>query len=497
MEENSKDKIIVITNDQDKKENTWFPNYTKQVARYKYYVLSASLICLIAGYVACEFGYNKPRRNLEASFSISNSFPFTSSNDNLYYPNGNKFNQSDIINSENIKAVLELKDENGNLKYSNLTYDKLINSSSVSISKIYSTSSENEAADSKFTIKLLLKSFSNSEQATSFVKDLVNNYTDVYFKTQTNSLYIEDNLNYYSVENYNTYNDLFEKLVILQNQYNSIESAYNSLIKSSLDSKIGENGKSISQLNNEFKNACDLSLLESSAYSASYLINFTSDNDASKTKTYIENKVNAYIKDYNSNLAKIDSLTTLINNLNIGSDSSSNIPSSTYELLNGYIKQKSTLTSKNLEIEAILNHYGYSYDSPSKSFILGNQGAVIRLNNYINGSDSTYLDECKALVNQFDSLKDELIKQKELLVKSYSDIYSKCEIKFDTPSIGSVTGGVSNYIGAIAGLLLGYVISSLIASYYGKNHPKKEDDDNSNSHSSNNIVEVTPSNQDK
>lgn len=484
MEENSKDKIIVITNDQDKKENTWFPNYTKQVARFKYYVLAASLICLIGGYVACEFGYNKSRRNVEANISISNSFLFTVSNNNLYYPNNTQFNQSDIIKKDNIKNVLDLKDENGNLKYANLSYDKLIDSYTISISKITSDE-ENASANQTFTIKLLLKSFSNSQQAISFIKDLVNNYTDVYFKSQTTTLTIEDNLIYYSNENYNTYNDLFEKLVILQNQYNSIQKIYTSLLQNNLGDKIGENNKTIAQLNNEFKVECDLSLLNTQAYSSSYLINFTSDKNPTNTKTKLENKVKAYISSFNTNSAKIDSIQKLIDDLNI-SDSSTSVPSSTYELLNKYVTQKAELTNANLEIQTILRNYGYTYNSSTKEFELGSEGIMVRLNNYISNRDTTYLDECQALVNQFDAIKDNLVAQKDILIKSYSDIYSKCEIKFDSPSIGKTTGGVSNYIGAIAGLLIGYIISSLIVSYYGKNHPKKED-------TPSDIVEITPS----
>lgn len=487
MEENNKN-VIVIQNDDDNKikdpKKLTFSKYWHYVGKFRYWILGLTLFFAIIGYLFSFIYLNPKNRVLTSSFTlnfplqeVNNNNNSESNNNNISYTyfDGSTFSYQSIISNDSINYVINntfTDDEKTNKKYT-FFIEKINDYNAISIQQATNTVNNNTVViPNKYIITAKVKYLGNkSTIAKDFISDLLKRANDVAVEKLSSSTLLKTLPNSIS--------DLSYDLIIsqLSKQYTLINNSYSELEKKVSSNLIFEDNISLrmrtSDLKSKYNNGVVGDIfadLKSEALTRSfykYDINRNLDDVISEVKTKAINDTNA-LSNIDKEIADKKETMSKYNR----TDSDSKLSEYFIQLSNELEK----LQEQKREYEANINSYGYSSDG-----------------NYVEGSILDNLNKAKTpgantewveanqqfntrLNNYYNMLKVDADKANNDYIYAYKT--SSNGVLFDTAGIATIDGEINDFIIAVIGLVLGYLLSSIICAYIGNHKDNNKNDKN-------------------
>jgi len=211
-------KVIVFADDNKPNGLTW-AKYGKSIHRYRYWLLGFTLVGAIAGYLSAALILNPKREKMSLTFSYDIPLRKDANSGTSTYFDGSAFDYRAMISEDNVKAVAEKTDKDGNLLFS-VDADKLIEKNALSVTE---TKAEDASVPPSYTLTTNPSYFASSRQAKSFLQAVAMTLADQ----------AEEKLQGYRLSNpldsINTQTTFDSDLSLLDRQYQLLENTYTSL----------------------------------------------------------------------------------------------------------------------------------------------------------------------------------------------------------------------------------------------------------------------------
>lgn len=473
--DNKSEKIVVVENEPQNKDPhrfTWQKMWLF-IGKYKYWVLSATLIGLLGGFLGANYVLNPKKQNFTTTFTLK-------------LPENNTFDYSTMISAENIKNMALTKaDQNYNT-------DEIISSNSLNISKVVETvyvDGTQQSAYKPMTFKITgnVKPFDNVQQIVNFINDLTNytvvNYYTGYISTLNSSVLHGDN----EIEDYAT------KLSAYELNFTNLNNIINTLSKTFGPSTyINDSNDTIGALYNTFtydfvaKNQYYLDWVTfnikngfisnkltqiSSIYVGSStskpedfaFVNF-SDETKEQNKVSITNNLNQTNNQITRVTDEISSLNTQIKDILDSINTSSTDPSiypaildTLFSQLATYKEQLSSFNKRKMFLEAQLTNISRAPLSDSSS-----------------EEDKTYYANKQVFDDSLASFDNLLTSYKTQTEEATNYILANSSIvSFEYTDIIDVSGGYNAYLVMVAGAVALLVLSSIVVCIVGQYKERK------------------------
>lgn len=449
-----------------------FRNIGKAINKFKWWIIGATVIGGVAGYLVFSKGINPGRERMVSSFEFNiNAKPkltegVTLKNEELaiqtlYLSDSSIFSYTDVVSKDRLNAVKA----NNPDEFGKINTEKMAENGGISISRSSYTDQATGRIvyeyPARYTLSASKSYFSSEKQAKSFINALLNYQLEV-AKTANDNYEIAD---YLSSNNNSSFGLFVDNLNL---QYNAIDKCFSSLIKEFDYSSIGnEKGESLNKLYNSF--------VSSYAYGASNLIlqyegdlyhnhlvdyhNATVDGLKAQAEAYKENLRNNLIdlQSYEASLAKL--IEAKINNI----ESNSLIEKQIIETNEQIMKIKEVNAKY---IKEIIN-LGYTVPSSvtldnisSIVYDSHNEGVIQSL----DAGDAAWKKQC----DDFKTALDEASNKLQADRKSASDVYGytnnkyRNQVNYFTSGVAKMEGHVSSVIGLAVGLVGMFLLSTLV-----------------------------------
>lgn len=463
----AEEKTIIIKNEEEEKSNFTFKNYLHAVNIYKYWILGISLIVGIIGYLVTALGINKNTQKVSSTFNYFFSTTSYYSKEATLFT-GEKININSIYSEDNIKQVYNnTLDSDGNKVFASLNLDDITSDAAFSLETAevtYTRSASEPVSSDTFTLSANLKPFKNSALATKFVEELINLIPSRVVSSFGN----------YKLTNYlsSASSDSSSFIVLVEtikNQYNNIDSRYSSLIsKYGKDQYVSSQSKTLEEVITTFRNeytsnssnlVFDLeSVLEEKAY-----CNYTASQKDSKLAELEADKLSLEKEKADLTDTKTNLETIISSYQNVHIDVTNSTTNTT--ILSQFENYLAQFSSVNTRLAAI-----------EKNITL-----IDKQKENVTNSTSDYLAECASYKTRIVEAINKLNSSTEQASKVVSSIAlsnSSNSALFASSNKVEVTGSIPSVAIAAVGLVLGYVISSLIYAYYYVNFTLKEEENN-------------------
>lgn len=508
MDPKENNQVIIFKNDDDdgKRHFTW-SDYCHFTYIFKYWVLGITLIFAIIGYLVVSLWWNpnhsvsNARVTVEMPVSIVRDA--NGATTDIYFLDGStRYSMYDIISRENIESVVEnTKDKDGNLVFAGVDVDNLLKSNGISIQTQTetrydgSTSYEapTDAGDLKYVITINGKYIGDSDTTSDFIEALINNVIDKAISLVP-SQYLD-----FQIPDYYQSLDLDVLLNQISNQYNAINSLYQSLLSrfQETDTITLTGSSTATTLRSVYYDFQQQYLAASGAetefayleslLSLNHYVRFTIGEEQTAIQTCM-----------NNGDILIDRLEKSAKLANQASKNIENLlkpfsPDVTIGALDSSIQEKYAIYAQNLSdalasIDNILEDLrdlGYQCtltDTDTFDYVVtlpdytqmdeADYGTIQHLQ---NPNDDEWKQACSAFIAKVDALVPQLNDSVTKANEVYKGLYSSEEtgiIWMDASHI--VTDGeISAFLGAAAGLVLGFILSSAILAAYGYIKEKK------------------------
>lgn len=489
MEENNKN-VIVIQNDDNKikdPKKLTFSKYWHYVGKFRYWILGLTLFFAIIGYLFSFIYLNPKNRVLTSTFTLNfplqevnnsnnNNSENNNNNDLSYtYFDGSTFSYQSIISNDSLTYIINntFTDSEKTSKKYTFSIEKINDYNAISIQQATNIVNNNTVViPNKYMITATVKYFGNkSTLAKDFVFDLLKRANDIAVEKLSSSTLLKTLPNSIS--------DLSYDLIIsqLSKQYNLINNSYSELEKKVSSNLIFEDNISLRMRTSDLKSKYNNGVvgdvfadLKNEALTRSfykYDINKNLDDVISEVKIKAINDTNAL-----SNIDKeiTDKKDTMSKYNRTDGDSKL---SEYYIQLSNELEQ---LQEQKREYESNINSYGYSSDG-----------------NYVEGSILDNLNKAKTpgantewveanqqfntrLNNYYSMLKTDADKANNDYIYAYKTASNG--VLFDTAGIATIDGEINDFIIAAIGLVLGYLLSSIICAYIGNHKDNNKNDKN-------------------
>ena len=442
-----------------------FLNYVKSINKFKWWIIGFSVFGAVAGYLGFRLVLNPSKKTLNATYTYELAGKYEDT-DTIRLIDGSTFNPYDLTGEKYLTQVKESKADD----YIKINIKKIVTSSGIAITKNVTYYNESDINNSSisYTIKAKASLFPSDKVGQAFIYDLIS---------------LPKTLSTKAIENYDTmsyFTDNFESLNFdrqisqIDNQYEAILNTYNELTRTFNGSVVAnEEGVKLYELQNKYTSQYITGGIQkftkelSGIAEANKYVNYT---DAASKITEIESLCKNYIESLSINKTKIatlqDQLNTLVNGpAVIASDTN---VSSQIAALNSQITE---LKLANDDLERELKNNGYFYDNTEKTYIYNaayEDSVLYKLNQVKNGAPDTDWvkgnEAFKARILEYK--EDKLDTDRQTVSKAYQYCYSQYRNRVNILDGGYVTlnGAISNIIGAGAGLVAGFVITSLITA---------------------------------
>ena len=473
--DNKSDKIVVVENESQNKDPhkfTWQKMWFF-IGKYKYWVLSATLIGLLGGFLGANYVLNPKKQNFTTTFTLK-------------LPENNTFDYSTMISAENIKNMALAKaDQNYNT-------DEIISSNSLNISKVIETvyvDGTQQSAYKPMTFKITgnVEPFNNVQQIVNFINDLTNytvvNYYTGYISTLNSSVLHGDNeiedyatklsayeLNFTNLNNIiNTLSKTFGPSTYINDSNDTIGALYNTFTYDF----IAKNQYYLDWVSFNIKNGFISNKLTqiSSIYvgsSASQpedfaFVNF-SDETKEQNKVTITNNLNQTNNQITRVTDEISSLNTQIKDILDSINTSSTDPSiypaildTLFSQLATYKEQLSSFNKRKMFLEAQLTNISRAPLSDSSS-----------------EEDKTYYANKQVFDDSLASFDNLLTSYKTQTEEATNYILANSSIvSFEYTDIINVSGGYNAYLVMVAGAVALLVLSSIVVCIVGQYKERK------------------------
>lgn len=482
MEENENKRIFVIKTEDDKNQDkpkmTW-AGYVHQLNVYKFWILGFSLVATIAGYLGMQYIYNANKETLTTNITLGLAL----ANDGTTYMDGSSFNYQNFVSTDTIAAVCNLEDEDGNKMFS-LNVSDLIDDYAITITPQQVTV-DGTTTDSKtnYVLTTSVKSFGNEATARTFIRCLINYQIDV--ANQAVSGYYLSSTLPSSEETFTSFT--FEDMVNrLSAENKTIQEAYETLVETFGSTIAVDSSTRLSEVQSGYLNNSYTSIINSFSGSLSLnkYINITNSADSIEDAiSYYENLAEYNKTQIRSLTTKIQSYVQIIENLSGSNSNSSTAVEAIQEIYSSLVSSRSEREDLITELETI--GYATTKDDASGtvsfSRIDTNDNYLGHLEDYeklLNGEITSESEEGKAATTWYEGCRSFLTSLTtcyKALLTDYSTansvsqtLYKKSNtITVKETNMGTLSGHISNFLGAAIGLVLGFAISSLFFANYG------------------------------
>lgn len=470
-------------------------NYFGSIKRFKWWVIGATVLSTLGGYLFVKFGLNRMKEGLSSEFNYNINLHIDSKDANNsdlayselthYLADNSIYNYSDIVSEDRLVAVKE-----ANSEYANINVKSMLQSGAISIEREgYTDSTTGKMVyfyPERYTLKVSASYFKDVNQGRAFIKDLVSYQLNV--ATKANNSYVVAN---YISDNFAS-SPLFNRIETLEKQYKTIKGVYADLNEEFTEGSLVEENVSLRARYNDFvqrNSVGTFTKFESlkNDYRLNHYVDLANDtveklvSRAEEHKARIGEdlvKVDAYeksldklvqtttittVEDKNILNEKIIALTEDINEFKL------DIYNSATELKNlGYVvpEDPSDITLDNLStiVEAASDKEG------AIQYLRNGSGCV---------KPATWEDECNAFVSKVNGSVQDLKTDADNCTTAYHNLYNsyKNKVNFFTSNFATVEHHVNVLYGIIIGLIGGFLVSSIVVMIIHINKPvsKKEE----------------------
>ena len=483
---------LSLVNRRNRNNGKWsFRRYLTEIWHYKWWVFGASVRMSIAGAFGLEFAYSRPRRVVSSSFCLE--IPSAKViNGGLNGPTfvlygGDSLTASDIFSLSAIQTTI-----NENQEFSKLDAEKISKKLSFSVGGFTKEGGEFVASvPYSFSISLRSSVFASLDQAKAFVvklteRPLLKGRSAVATYSAVTAIYDGfANLDY------------SEQAALIVEKANLIKETYDSLSKDFSGSHILGDGRTT--LNSEYERF-RFAHASGSSTDADVALGQVSSNNFLKFTNTAEGRAAKIAELKSLGASYIDNAKKTIADISTLKESYDRLASTT-QIVTTETEYTETMVKLNNEIstkQVTLNNYLSSlkkigYVSGTAKDILEvssiSEANSIRLattllenGGYIQHLESPDTDgwatACAAFETKINSLKSLYDADIATVNDSFRFLQSNYAgaVRFTTSAVVSESGGLDMWLGAIAGIVLGFVASSLIATFVGIWKEDKEEE---------------------
>ena len=463
-------------------------NYFGSIKRFKWWVIGATVLSTLGGYLFVRFGLNRMKENLSSEFNYNINLhidPNDAKNSDLayselthYLADNSIYSYSDIVGEDRLVAVKASKEE-----YASINVQSMLQNGAFRIEREgYTDSTTGKMVyfyPERYTLKVSASYFKDVNQGRSFIKDLVSYELDV--ASKANNSYVVPSY----ISDYFASSPLFNRIEMLEKQYKTVKEVYTTLNAEFTEGSLVEENVSLRARYNDFiqrNSVGTFTKFESlkNDYRLFHYVDLDQDTVASLVNRAEEHKaligedltkVDAYeksldklvqtttittVEDKNILNEKIIALTEEINELKLDIYNSAN------ELKNlGYIvpDDPSTITLANL---------GDIKENPAAD----SHGSIQYLRGY-SSKPAGWDDACRAFAAKVNGAVQDLKTDADNCTTAYHNLYNtyKNKVNFFTSNFATVENHVNVVYGIIIGLIAGFVVSSLVVMIIHINKP--------------------------
>ncbi len=443
-------------------EHKWtFQNYFRSIGKFKWWIIGASVVGAVAGYLGFRLILNPAKKVLDAEYTLELAGKEDESG-TIRFIDGSQFNTYDLTSRKNLQAVVD-----SNEAYKKINVDKLIEKQAITITKNVKYYNDNDAstAQTTYTIRAKSSQFPSDKIGKQFVYDLINYPKTISteaiknFKADIVITSIFDNL---------TFDGQIDQL---NNQYNSNLNVYTNLGYTFSTSAIAsDDGKQLKELQSEYEEGYKTNGAQTfieelrGTLDSKFYISFN-ESDVEKTILEIKALCEADIKTIETNKKDLEYKEAELAGLQSGSMvnmTDSQLANRVVELSDDIYRLKTSI----LNIGRELNRYGYFADGAGK-YVRDPAETTSGLGKLEHiGDNAEWVAECKSFKTKINDYKVKLEADRETASDVYKYCYTNYQNRVNVLNGGyvSLSGGISNMIGAAAGLVGGFVLSSLVCA---------------------------------
>ena len=459
----------VIYEEVDKPSEWTLRNYFRSIKVFKWWVIGATVLGALLGFVSLKFIINPSRKVLTATYTYDLAAK-PGTGDTFYFIDGSMFNYFDILSKENLGNV-KMSDEE---KFKGIDVDKIHSNGVLAVEKVITTtkSSEETINDVSFKITARANAFPNETVGKEFVFAVVNSPKQISTQAINNF-----KVNSYIGEEFG--GSSFEKqIAALKNQYSAIDNTYLELRYTFGSSvSVDESDKKISESYNQFVTKySDGSINSVDLLEGKMLSNFFVKYEVGKETEKI-NELHSLCKSYAESIASYEKEYAVLNQSmsDLKSSTTVAVSDTTYtskllSLTDSISKCKSSID----KLEKQLNSYGYYKDGSGKYVYESSKESVI---SHLTAKEESWVQSNKGFATEVTKMAESLEDSRKEVTDVYKNLYSKYQNKVTLTGSGYVnlSGSISNLIGIAGGAVLFFLVSSFVVTAIYVYKDKKEE----------------------
>ena len=456
-EEKNQNVVVIQDNNENKKTNklSWY-KLAKGIARKKWWVIGSTLIVGFVGLASVQWGFNLLREKLVANYSYSLATNIDSNGEERFI-NGQVFDYAMVVKKDVMQSI-----KDGNEQYKRINIDKIIKESAISVTRNVVLDSENDK-DSKhinYTLSAKSRYFPSKEIGRQFLTDLVNAPLEL-----SKNIINEFSVTSYITDGFDSMSYL-KKNDVLKKQYTELKTAYQTLETKFTKNVIGTDGKTLGQLIGDFDNA---TYTVDTALTSMYVNGFVEYEASKKAERLMnlrsEGESLALTLKSQQNLlnAKNDLLTsmanaTIVSTLAADSEYEKEIIALKNEIVN--------ITNEITKLEQTLTWAGF-YETTEGNWVFDDTpgfdhnktSAYYRLST----EDASWVTANTTYATELAALSEVLKVENTEATSIYRHIYStNNQVSILNSGYAEVKNNIHWAIGLAVGLLLGFIVSSLV-----------------------------------
>lgn len=462
MEEKKNSNIVVVQDTEEKKTRylTW-SSWIKGIKVHKWWVIGATALTGFVGFASIQWVVNPMREALSISYKYKLATE-TDSEKTERFVNGEVFDYSSVVSLETLTAVKD-SDE----AFASLDIEKIFNSGSLKVVRNVNTDYENEIT---YTLSSSAKLFSDKDLGRKFMAALVR-----YPLVQSAKAIENYKVTSYIDADFNSLSYL-DKSLTLNKQYVAISNTYNELkTKFGGSNAVDAEGKTLTQAISDFESkSSGISTLIDAFYTNGYVD--YEEGKESVRDAEIEQMAEQFINSFEAKKVEKENKIVLLNSMQNATIVSTLTNESEY--VRAMISLKDEIESISAEMNSLTRslHWAGYFENAEGKFVYDSSAessARYHLNNY----DADWVETNTAFNTRILSSAETLKSQVEAATKVFHYVYNaNNSITVLNSGYVDVTGSLPWAIGLVGGLVLGFVVSSLItAEVEGHKGEKKEE----------------------
>lgn len=528
MEDKEQERNVIVISDDDSNKKPWalsLASFGFYLKKFKYWILGATLIGGIIGFGVIQYVYNPSRANFQIGFAYQkNNFlsRVDASGNTVYsYSNGTVFDYQSIVSEDNMRSVIEASNQAAQDEYrqnnpnateeqvqavrgpfANIDYERIANENLLTITPITNNASVDDSTYLAYDINGFNSDFLNDDIAREFVSALIRSGQ---VGTLTDDFAPDASLAGFNSITY-PYERLITQVQLLQDELDFLFSSYTSLenvFGSNSTVSVDSSGTTMT-LDEAFRNFKTAMAMSPTALDTSFSsvatvkanLSYEVTDQANQTPTYIFADVDdtsftkaSFLDYYNSKITALKDSITEWTRERVTEQTN-------YDQISETLKN-ATANSLSTEERALLNNR--LIESNNRLRVFDNQitqaqtqiadvtpqlnfiNSITDLNAWRRGEeDPTHHAQYLAAKQSINDEYNKLINQASIFRTIYNSAYlqisttSSRSVKFLYRDIMVTNGTIAWYIGALTGILVGFILGATVSTIYGQAERRRD-----------------------